>query len=237
MVDPKKHARGVGKRIRTVQASLNARWDASKEREHERKNYPASIAVGSANQGTLAFLADTNCRMIAEIGIWHGHTSRGIAEWLNNNGELHLFDFEDNVMTVRGQLERAGYQNIYAHQNTYKLLDSYNWSLAMLLKQHAEPVFDYVFLDGAHTWAIDALTVLLMDRLLIPGGYIDLDDYHWTLAGSPSLNPSEFPLTRKLYTEEQINTPQVRMIADLLLRRDNRYQEVVPNKIFQKIRE
>jgi hypothetical protein len=40
---------------------------------------------------------------------------------------------------------------------------------------------DYVFLDGAHTFAIDALTFFLTDRLLKIGGHFDFDDYSWKL--------------------------------------------------------
>ena len=41
----------------------------------------------------------------------------------------------------------------------------------------AWPIFDYVFIDGAHTWMLDALAFLLVDRLLRVGGYVDFDDY------------------------------------------------------------
>jgi hypothetical protein len=81
---------------------------------------------------------------------------------------------------------------------------------------------------------VDALTAFLADRMLKVGGYLDFDDYDWTFCASPSCNPTVFPLTRKLYTAEQIASKQVKMIVDLLIRRDPRYQEVVANKIFQK---
>ena len=113
-------------------------------------------------------------------------------------------------------------------------MDSYNWSLMRLLAKHDGPVFDYVFLDGAHTWALDALAFCLIDRLLIPGGYVDFDDYSWTLAGSPSMRPEVFPDVRRLYSDEQINQAQIALVADLLVRRDPRYSEVVPDKIFRK---
>jgi len=94
-----------------------------------------------------------------------------------------------------------------------------------------------VFLDGAHTWAHDALAFFLADRLLRPGGHIDFDDFDWSLARSPTLRPSVFPRTAEDFTEEQIECRQVESILDLLVRRDARYVEVVPNKIFRKIRD
>jgi predicted O-methyltransferase YrrM len=202
----------------------------------ERNNYPRFVDVSAANQHTMDFLRTTRCRMIAEIGIYQGHTSREITKWLNGEGELHLFDFDDRVHKVAEDLAKAGHTNVRTFPNSYKLLDSYNWSLAGLLEQHVEPIYDYVFIDGAHTWAVDALTALLVDRLLRPGGYLDLDDYSWTLGGSPSMRPERFPLTAKLYTREQIDALQIKMICDLLIRRDDRYQEVVPDKIWRKTR-
>lgn len=122
------------------------------------------------------------------------------------------------------------------HGNTHKTLDCYNWSLMKLLQQHDQPIFDYVFLDGAHTWNVDALTFFLADRLLKTGGHLDFDDYDWSIGSSPSLNPKVYPRTRKLYTEEQIAERQVKLIVDLLVKTNPRYVEVIPNKIYRKIR-
>src|SRR4029077_2715703 len=122
----------------------------------------------------------------------------------------------------------------FAHPNTRRLMDSYNWSLMRLLAEYRDPVFDYVFVDGAHTWAHDALAFCLVDRLLLPGGYLDFDDYRWTLRDSPSMNPDAFPEVEELYTDDQIDTAQVALIVDLLVKRDPRYEEVIPNKIFRK---
>src|ERR687893_48025 len=130
---------------------------------------------------------------------------------------------------LAARLRAAGHGNVCAHGNSRRLLDSYNWSLMAVLAEHPDPAFDYVFIDGAHTWAHDALAFLLADRLLVRGGYMDFDDYGWTLASSPSLNPAAFPEVAALYTEEQITTHQVALVVDLLVRRDERYEEVVDN--------
>jgi predicted O-methyltransferase YrrM len=201
----------------------------------ERNNYPRTVGVSRANGQTIEFIRHTQCRQIAEFGIYEGHTSLEFARFLNGSGELHLFDYEDRVKDVAAKLNAAGFNNIRTFGSSYKLLDSYNWPLAEALRQHSNPIYDYAFLDGAHTWAVDALTAFLVDRLLVVGGFLDFDDYAWTLRGSPSLNPRTFPLTGKLYTDAQISTMQVKMIVDLIVRRDKRYREVVENKIFQKV--
>jgi hypothetical protein len=204
--------------------------------EDERDNYPEKIGVADANFETVEFIRKTNSLMVAEIGVYKGHTSREIARVLGNRGELHLYDFYDVVERVAAELADLGYTNIRTFPNSYKYLDSYNWSLGRVLAKHDEPIYDYIFIDGAHTWAIDGLAAVLADRLLKPGGHLDFDDHEWTLADSEALRPKNFPLTARMYTAEQIKTRQVQMICDLLIRRDHRYTEIVPNKIFRKVR-
>jgi predicted O-methyltransferase YrrM len=198
-------------------------------------SYPCGeLNVTAANSQTVEFFAASGCRTYAELGIYEGDTALAIATSLDGAGELHLFDFEDRVLAVAARLQRAGHENVFTHPNSRRLLDSYTWSLMQVLAEHRGPVFDYVFVDGSHTWAHDALAFLLVDRLLRPGGYVDFDDYTWTLRNSPSMNPAVFPEVESLFTDDQIDTAQVALVVDLLVKLDPAYEEVVPNKIFRK---
>ncbi len=191
--------------------------------------------VPRGNRATIDFIKTTSSRIVAEVGICVGFTSEPLAQYLNGEGELHLFDYEDRVRDVTAKLNAAGYHNIVGHGNSHRIIDSYNWSLMRVLQQHSEPIFDYVYLDGAHTWNVDALAFLLIDRLLKVGGYLDFDDYHWSLARSPTMNPKAFPMTKQLFTNDQIRESHVRLIVDLLVKRDPRYVEVKRNKIYRKV--
>lgn len=203
---------------------------------NDRTNYPAEIHSFVANWETVRFATKTRCHKIAELGIYKGATSLELAKLVQEQGYLHLYDYEDRVDEVMDKMAQAGYRNIAGHKASYKLLDSYCWNLALMLGHNPRgAVYDYVFIDGAHTWAIDGFATLLIDRLLMVGGYIDFDDHHWTLAGSPTLGPEVFPLTGQLYTEEQQHAAQVQMIIDLLIRPDPRYKEIVTNKIYRKV--
>jgi hypothetical protein len=42
--------------------------------------------------------------------------------------------------------------------------------------------YDFCYLDGAHNWTIHGLAVILIKKLLRPGGWLLLDDLHWTYA-------------------------------------------------------
>ena len=197
--------------------------------------YPTGrLNVLGANERTVEFFSQTTASSYAEIGVYRGETALEIANQLDGRGHLHLFDYEDRLCEVERLLHAAGHENVTLHPNSRRLLDSYNWSLMQLLAKHRGPIFDYVFLDGAHTWAHDALAFLLIDRLLLPGGYIDFDDYTWTLRRSPSMNPDVFPEVEQLYSDDQIDTAQVALVVDLLVRLDPAYEEVVENKIFRK---
>lgn len=197
--------------------------------------YPSSeLNVEGPNQRTVEFFKSTSCRTYAEVGVYKGYTAAKIAEHLNGEGEIHLFDYGDRTGPAVARLRDAGHQNVVEHANSRQIMDSYNWSLMRLLQDRGEPVFDYVFIDGAHTWALDALAFFLVDRLLKIGGYVDFDDYYWTLARSPSMNPEVFPDVRRLFTQEQIEERQVALVVDLLVRPDPRYEELVENKIFRK---
>jgi predicted O-methyltransferase YrrM len=199
-----------------------------------KRDYPKHLAVTGPNHQTLEFLATTNCNRIAELGVYRGDTSIEIAKWMPSHGELHLFDFVDRVEDVTDRLRRLGYTNVVGHPNSHRTFDSYNWSLMEVLRDHEQPCFDYVIIDGAHTWFHDALAFLLVDRLLLPGGYVDFDDYSWSFATSPSLSPTVFPKTARDYTDEQIQTQQVALVVELLARRGSQYTDVVSNKVFQK---
>jgi predicted O-methyltransferase YrrM len=198
--------------------------------------HPDFCWVSGPNSETIEFLETTAAEVVAEVGTYQGHTAELIARFLDGRGELHLFDFDERVNSVAAKLEALGYRNVVPHASSHRTFDSYNWSLMKLVRDHPEPIFDYVLLDGAHSWHHDGFAFLLLDRLLKRGGYMDFDDHGWTLDRSPTMNPRAFPATRKLYTEEQIETAQVGLIIDLLVRRDERYEEIVENKIFRKMR-
>ena len=224
---------GIRSRIRELLAKN--RDVTNRLTANDRGNYPTNVSVFEPNHETVSFLKNTDCRFIAEIGTYNGQTSMEFAKFLNGHGELLLSDYDDRVRNVAAKIKLSGFQNVRTFDSSYKLLDSYYWSIAKLLERNNHTIYDYVFFDGAHTWAVDALTTLLIDRLIKVGGDLDFDDYDWTLPESPSLHPRSFPLTRNLYTEEQIKTKQVRLIIDLLIRTNPRYREVVPNRIFQKL--
>ncbi len=202
-----------------------------------KKWYPESLRVNDeGTSSTYEFMKKvyrTNQSFrYAEFGIYKGSTASTVHS-LFPKSEIHLFDFQETLDDFKLNKSNSS-DRYYYYGNSQKYNDSYNWSLIKLIEENQnEPIFDYCFLDGAHTVAIDALNFFLVDRLLKVGGYLDFDDYNWKLRGS-SLDPTLIPEINDQYTDEQIDSKQVKMIIDILVKPDPRYEEVVKNKIFRK---
>jgi len=185
---------------------------------------------------------------IAEIGVGMGATTLHIAKFLENKGSLHIFDFNESVVPLKKMLEAEGFTNINIHGSSYKKMDSYNWNLVDILKNTTSPIFDYVFLDGAHSFPVDGLAFFLIDMLLKTNGYIDFDDYNWTHAAHITNASNKYfgeqkdgdfgsfmQRTLESYTLPQLQMKQVALVVDVILEKTGRYKSIIPQKVYQKI--
>jgi predicted O-methyltransferase YrrM len=155
---------------------------------------------------------------ILELGFAHGTSSCYIAAALQENGggELLTIDHErakqrdPNIFSL---LEQTG---LGAYVTPVFCKRSYTWELMKLIESHTDdgvttPVFDFVFIDGGHTWDSDGFSFLLADRLLKPGGWVLFDDVNW----KPSFMEGEDWLNEM--PEEERNVAHVEKIVSLLL--------------------
>ena len=190
-----------------------------------------SAADSTVCEAVRALLAQGKEPVVAEIGIGIGATTKELAQILDNQGTLHLYDFHGKVIEVVTDLDALGYKNIVGFGNTRRHWDSYNWSLLKQIENTGGPIYDYVYLDGAHTLLHDGLAFFLADRLLKVGGCIDFDDYFWSVSKSKWMADNRY----EFMTEEQVEAQQVKLIIDTLVLQNPRYDEVTPNKVFRKI--
>lgn len=129
-----------------------------------------------------------------ELGFAHGVGTVWIAGALQELGGGKVISVDnpsahDRKPTARELVAKAGLEsyvdlNFDAH--------GYNWHLHNHWEEYTADKFDFIFLDGAHTWDVDALAFLLGDRILKVGGWFLFDDIHWSYASSPSLRTTEF---------------------------------------------
>jgi predicted O-methyltransferase YrrM len=200
----------------------------------ERLTDPRNAAIATPNAHALMLLdrvlAKNPSPVICEVGIGIGATTVELCRKLDNRGQILLFDFEDRLDDLMIDLKALGFENVVPYTNTRRRYDSYNWTLGNLLLERRRngegPLFDFAFLDGAHAFQHDAPAALLLKELLKPGGYLLLDDYDWSFAVSPTMNPTKKPDILLDYTDAQIETPHVRLICDLFFDDDPAYRKV-----------
>ncbi len=111
-------------------------------------------------------------------------------------------------------LERAG---LGEHVQLVRVEhSSYCWWLKELIEDrtdgdgNCEPLFDFCYLDGAHDWHIDGLAVVLVERLLKPGGWLLMDDLNWTWAETRTQEPPNL-------SERERSSPPVRAVWDIVV--------------------
>jgi predicted O-methyltransferase YrrM len=122
-----------------------------------------------------------------ELGFAHGVGSVYIASALEANGQGRLTSVDNRSALERDprasdMVERAGLSERveFVYEDT-----SYTWFLHDKMREQLregsriEPLYDFIFIDGAHSWDVDGLAFALADRLLKPGGHILLDDLDW----------------------------------------------------------
>ncbi|NHK27260.1 class I SAM-dependent methyltransferase [Parvularcula flava] len=167
---------------------------------------------------------------IAEVGVGIGATTLALLKWMDHKGKLDIFDFHASVNDLAGDLEKMGFSNFRKFGNTRRTYDGYAWNLALLaaeaLKNGSDGIYDFVYLDGAHAYWQDAPAACALKVLVKPSGYILFDDYDWTFAGSPSMNAKVMPHQVNHYTDEQMETKQVRLVCEIFFDPDPNWEEV-----------
>lgn len=161
---------------------------------------------------------------VAEIGVDIGATACEILKLLDNGDKYYMFDFDQTVVELKRDFDALGKvvrAEVIPCGNTTKTYDSYCWTLYKLLVKEKEPVFDVVYLDGAHTFFHDGLAVCLLKKMIKNEGFLVLDDIKWTFSKSPTCNPAVNPNILNCYTEEQIECAQVAIVADVFLENDS----------------
>lgn len=163
------------------------------------------------------FMREHDVATVLELGFRHGVSTCYIAAALASRGGGRMVTIDRTPTAafspgVEDFLERLGLRDLvhvfYEHT-------TYTWRLRDFLRLEPRPVFDLVFLDGAHTWEPDALAFLLAEKLLRPGGWFVFDDVDWSMANSVALRDS--PTVQNLPADERHLAP-VREIVEILVR-------------------
>ncbi len=164
------------------------------------------------------FVEEHDLHNLLELGFAHGVSTCYLAGALEELGGGHLTSIDHEVARSREPdadtlLARTGLSRFVTliYDAT-----SYAWRLGKMLEEDPEPRFDFCYIDGAHTWLVDGFAFLIVDRLLVPGGWIVFDDLDWIAPSEP-----ERP------TPAELAIPQVRMVYDLLVKPHPSYDHFI----------
>ena len=189
-------------------------------RFHDVEAAIAGIPFMSAWQGRRVYdhLRATGARDVLELGTAHGVSAAYMAAAVAANGggrvtSVDRYRFEGP--TPEETIERAG---LTGSVEFVRVPDSsYDWWLADRVRERSdgagncEPCFDFCYLDGQHDLHVDGLAVVLVEKLLRPGGWLLLDDLDWTYEAGT------VPGAERLSDAER-TTPHVRVIWELIVR-------------------
>jgi predicted O-methyltransferase YrrM len=169
---------------------------------------------------------------VLELGTAHGVGAAYLAAGLEANGagRLTSVDFAGAAYEPSPEqvLARAG----LAHRvEIVREYSSYTWWLKEQVRARSdahgncEPRFDFVYLDGAKNWTIDGLAVVLVEKLLRPGGWLLMDDLGWTYAQDPGREVTDGIVHREL-SEPERTEPHLRAVFELIVAQHPSFTEL-----------
>ena len=166
------------------------------------------------------FILTSGRKHILELGFAHGTSTCYMAAALDEAGEGTIVTI-DNLTAreckpdITSLLEQTQLGSFVTSIFTET---SYTWELKRFIEKqtlnnHVIPLFDFCFIDGAHAWETDGLAFFLVEKLLMPGGWVLFDDLDWTFAGSVGLGDTDFVKAMPLDFK---TTPHIERVFSLL---------------------
>jgi predicted O-methyltransferase YrrM len=197
----------------------------------EKIGKPGSETLSKPNSTVLkyldAILMDKQYPIFYEIGVGFGATTLPVAKRMNNNGSILLFSRKNHVIELASDLLSLGYHNVDSTWGSpSKTYSGYHFELARGMAENLLPCFDLAYIDGGHVFHLDAPASCILKELCKPGGYMIFDDYRWSIAKSPTLNPSKRLATSSEYDDRQIDACHVQLVCKTIMEPDRRFEFV-----------
>lgn len=171
---------------------------------------------------------------LLELGTARGGSAIFMAAALEANGSGHLTSVDSSRWNWRNPTPREVIDGSgLAHRITLdKRFSTYTWFLKTELESRlddsgaVQPEYDFVFLDGAKYWSTDGLAVVLVEKLLRPGGWLLLDDLGWTY-GKDTDQERHYEIEVAKLSEQERTQPHLRAVFDLLIQPNEAFDEFV----------
>jgi predicted O-methyltransferase YrrM len=188
----------------------------------------------SPEQGRLVYdhVRATRPAEVLELGTAHGVGAAYLATALEDNGSgrLTTVDFAGAAYDPPPEavLARAG---VAERVRIVREFSSYTWWLKEQVQARSDragnvdPLYDFVYLDGAKNWTIDGLAVVLVEKLLRPGGWLLMDDLDWSYSQDPGREATDGIVHREL-SEPERTEPHLRAVFDLIVAQHPAFTDV-----------
>lgn len=169
---------------------------------------------------------------VLELGTAHGVSAAYIAAALDANGGGHLTTVDSSQLAWRNPtpgelLQAVGLSKRVSIDRSYS---TYTWFLKEQVEAQSDdagnckPLYDFCFLDGQKNWDVDGLAVVLIEKLLQPGGWLLLDDLGWTY--SPQATGHHYWTDVAALSERERTEPHLRAVFELIVKQNPSFTEL-----------
>jgi predicted O-methyltransferase YrrM len=189
----------------------------------------AGVPFMAPEQGRIVYdhVRRSGARDVLELGTAHGV---GAAYLAAAGAQVTTVDFAGSAYDPAPEdvLARAG---VADRVTIVREFSSYTWWLKERVAERSDaqgnvaPLYDFVYLDGAKNWTIDGLAVVLVEKLLRPGGWLLLDDLDWTYAQDPHREATDGIVHRELSQPERTQ-PHLRAVFELIVAQHPSFTEL-----------
>lgn len=180
-------------------------------------------------QRVYEHIRESRPERVLELGSAHGVSAAYMAAALEANGRGHLTTVDHGGAAYDPPPERVLEGAGLAHRATIvRAHSSYNWFLKQQIEAasdphgNCEPMYDFVYLDGAHNFTVDGLAVVLAEKLLRPGGWLLMDDLDWAYRQNPWFEPLPGPEGNARpfgpLSESERDEPQIRGVFEVVVK-------------------
>src|SRR3954470_20036278 len=194
----------------------------------------AGLPYMSPAQGRIVFdhILATRPAEVLELGTGHGVSAAYLAAGLASVGAGRLTTVDHaQARFDPGPEEVLARAGVADRVTIVRQFSSYTWWLKELVSARSdragnvEPIYDFVYIDGAKNWTIDGLAVVLVEKLLRPGGWLLMDDLDWTYAQDPGREATDGIVHREL-SEPERTQPHLRAVFDLIVAQHPAFTEL-----------
>jgi predicted O-methyltransferase YrrM len=181
----------------------------------------ADVPYMTPEQGRRIYdhVRHTRPRNVLDIGTAHGVSAAYIAAALHENGAGHVVSVESRNARFADPsppelIAKVGLTELVTFDRSFS---TYTW---FLKTQLGGPSYDFVYLDGQKNWTTDGLAVTLIEKVLVEGGWLLMDDLDWTYRSTAGMSDG---VTVQSLSEPEQSEPHLRSVFEQLVMQNPGY--------------